>query len=118
MNDIDRASVIEQIRRQVAVLDVSMNLRFQSAEKALELETGHLKIHLDKLNNSTEKIEKMRSEFIPRLEWKSEHTRLEKDVEELKAFKERSLGRLSVISVGVSVATSVMVGMILNFFLK
>jgi uncharacterized secreted protein with C-terminal beta-propeller domain len=110
--------LLQKVHIDTEVLKREIELRFDASKTALDMQATEYARRLDALNGEAERLRIMQASYVPREAYDIAHMELIKKVEDLQVFKERSLGRQSIISVGISAAISLIVSGLIVIFGK
>jgi len=104
------------IKVSIAVLEQRANdmldrieLRFQSHERAMEVQTKELARRLDFLNGEADRLRQMQATYVPREVYEDRHADITKSVRNLEMFQSNLLGKITVV-----VAVSALAGGIIG----
>ena len=87
----------------------------EAAQKALDLASETNRQHLTMLNGEGERLQAMQSTYVPRELYSSDLKELRMAIDDLRDFKNKTIGRNSVIALIVSVAVSLLF-LVINLF--
>ena len=108
--------LLQKVHIDTEVIKKEIELRFDASKTALNMQAAEYARRLDMLNGEAERLRIMQAHYVPREAYDIAHAEMMKKVEELQVFRDRSLGRQSVISVIISGAISLTIsGLIVMF---
>jgi hypothetical protein len=102
------------LQTRLSVVEHSLEIRLEAAEKALKLQAEEYSRRLDILNGEADRLRQMQSTYVPRELWDNEHRRLMTAIDSLNSFRDASLGRYSAIAILVSGGVSIFVGLLVH----
>lgn len=112
MND-----AITSLITKVAVLEERQKKDVEAAFQALHLQFEEYQRRLNILNGEAERLREMQATYLPREVWDNNLLIVRKELDELKAYRDKASGRQTVIS-GVIAAVVSFAFLLLNFVLK
>jgi hypothetical protein len=114
-----RVAVLErEVALHVSALKERMDLRFQSAKEALEIQTGEIARRLGELNGEAGRLREMQVKYVPREVHDSKIGELEKMIRSLENWQANMLGRMAMIGGGVGIVTAVITALIKDWMSK
>ena len=103
-NYLEKAIVDIEIR--VAILETLLKKEFESRDIAMDLKSKEVERRLIILNGEAERLRQMQATYITREIWNTKHEELCRQVDELKEFKNKSIGQQAVITAIISILVS------------
>lgn len=114
----DMREAIARLQEWRTLYEKMMDERRDSTEKALVLQAEKDKEHMDRLNNSTARIEKIDLSKVDASYFKREIEIMGEKIGNLRDYKSWSSGRQSIISIISAAFVSLVIGLILQHFTK
>jgi hypothetical protein len=114
--EIKVAVLAEAHKKDIERIEEQTNLKFESQNKALLIETKEIARRLEILNGEAERLRSMQETYLPREVYETEHRELRKKVDGIEEYKNNALGRQAITTIAVSAIISLGF-LILNYFL-
>lgn len=108
----------EYVDLQLSALRREIDLRFLALAQELVLQAKEYERRLTELNHAHEQARQTLATYVPRDKYDAIREGMEKDIHDLQIYKANSEGRSAVIGAIVGAASSLLVGLVLNYFFK
>jgi len=103
------ADKIAGLDKKTSILEEKLELKFENADHALDLQSKEYLRRLDMLNGEGERLRSMQATYLPRETYEINHKELCNKIDELEEFKNNALGRQAILMILLSAAVSIVV---------